>query len=195
MVDDGYPWLAFDWDNFRYSAGRSNKLSTDEETGTVVGKAAWFPLAEGSPTAVWDNRCVLDERPMLLDPTREADMRLIEVGTDGYIQPSRFCVGLNKERVAISAEIFGLDLPRLKEARLRVMREIAERAKALVDCIDIANDHDAVADKQPIDAQAEAITELTRPNSPYALAARSKLYELGLSELIAKPEAAAAVAA
>ena len=47
--DDGYPWLAFSWENFRYSAQRSNRLSTDEDTEVVVGKGSWFPLMDGSP--------------------------------------------------------------------------------------------------------------------------------------------------
>jgi hypothetical protein len=44
QVDDGYPWLAFSWQNFRYSAGRANRHSKDEESEQVVGKGSWFPL-------------------------------------------------------------------------------------------------------------------------------------------------------
>ena len=55
--DDGYPWLAFSWENFRYSAGRSNRLSTDEDLDETVGKGSWFPLNAGSPIAHWDDRC------------------------------------------------------------------------------------------------------------------------------------------
>lgn len=194
VTDEGYPWLAFDWDNFRYSAGRSNRLSTDEDTDETTGKSSWFPLIDGSAIACWENRCVADERPLLIDPTNQNDARLIKVDTNGRIAPSRFCVGTNKKRVTESTKLYGLDLPRLTEARLRVMRDVAGRVDELLSCIAAADAHDPVADALPIVQQQEAITGLTLPNSAYSLAARSKLYELGLAELIAKPEDYPAIA-
>lgn len=194
-TDDGYPWLAFDWDNFRYSAGRSNRLSTDEDTDETAGKSSWFPLIDGSAVACWDDRCVADERPLLIDPTNQDDARLIKVDTNGRIAPSRFCVGTNKKRVTESAKLYGLDLPSLTEARLRVMRDVSGRVDDLLKCVAAADAHEPVADALPIPEQQAAITSLTLPNSAYSLAARSKLYELGLAELIAKPEDYPAIAA
>lgn len=69
IEDEGYPWLAFDWDNFRYSSQRANRPSTDEDTDETVGKGSWFPLLSHGKKAVWDDRCTKDERPVLLDPT------------------------------------------------------------------------------------------------------------------------------
>ena len=42
--DDGYPWLAFSWANFRYSAARSNRLSTDEEDEVGSGFFGLTPI-------------------------------------------------------------------------------------------------------------------------------------------------------
>jgi hypothetical protein len=39
---------------------------------------------------------------MLLDPTKEADVRLIEVQADGRMGPSKYCHGTNKARVQAS---------------------------------------------------------------------------------------------
>lgn len=194
-IDDGYPWLAFSWDNFRYAAGRSNKLTTDEDTDEVVGKSSWFPLIEGSVTASWEDRRVNAERPMLLDPTNEDDVKLLEIAPDGRVSPNKYCVGTNRLRVVASVRRYGLDLPNLKEERLRVMRDMSERIEVLLKCIDVANEYEPAADHLPISEQTNAITNLTLPSSTYSLAARSKLYELGLGQLIAKPESQSPVAA
>ena len=194
-TDEGYPWLAFDWDNFRYSAGRSNRLSTNEDTDEAAGKSSWFPLIDGSAVACWDDRCIADERPLLIDQTNQNDARLIKVAANGRIAPSTFCVGTNKRRVAESAKLYGLDLPNLTEARLRVMRDVSGRVDELLSCIAAAHAHEPVADSLPIAQQQAAITTMTLPSSAYSLAARSKLHELGLAELIAKPEDYPAIAA
>jgi hypothetical protein len=195
LKDDGYPWLAFSWENFRYSAGRSNRLSTDEDLNETVGKGSWFPLNDGSPVANWDDRCVGDELPVLLDPNCLADMRLVKVGSVGKIEPSTVCVGTNVYRVIRSVELYGLDLPRLTEARLRVMRDIQQKFDALMQTVQAANAVPPAANLLPVPEQAAAITEATLPNSPFSLAARSKLIELGGAALIAHPEDYPALAA
>ena len=186
--DDGYPWLAFDWDNFRYSAGRSNRLSTDEVTDLTVGKGSWFPLCTGSPIADWATRDISVERPMLLDPTNQHDMGLIRVGANGQIEPSEICVGTNRERVSRSAICYGLNLPLLTDARSLVMREIGTMVEILIQIVEAANAAPPVADQLPIVVQADLIKSKTMSNSEYALAARSRLIELGMAYLIAGPE-------
>lgn len=186
--DEGYPWLAFDWDNFRYSAGRSNRHSTDEDTEEVVGKGSWFPLCPGSPCATWEDRAVAAEKPVLLDPTNVGDMRLVKIGSSGAVEPSGICVGTNRERVAKSVKYYGLDLPALREARLQVMREVQEMLEVLMQTLDTAEAFPPAADCLPVSKQADLITAKTMPNSPYSLAARSRLIELGMPDLIARPE-------
>ena len=193
--DEGYPWLAFDWDNFRYSAERSNRLSTDEITDGTVGKGSWFPLVDGSPIACWDNRCTGDERPLLLDPTKKDDVALIDVASDGRIQPSKTCVGTGRIRVEESVRCYGLDLPNILEARKGVMLDLADRVQTMLDTIQAANDFAAAADSLPVMNMRKAITALTMPNSPFTLAARARLIELGMSQLLAGPEDNLAIAA
>jgi hypothetical protein len=110
----GYEWLAFSWDNFRLSAQLSNRPVRNQETDETDGKGSWFPLIDGSPKACWENRCVDDERPMLLDPANADDVRLIEVQSDGRMGSSKYCYGTDKARVRESIVRLGLDLPRLK---------------------------------------------------------------------------------
>lgn len=183
-IDDGYPWLAFSWDNFRYSAGRSNRLSTDEETELVVGKGSWFPLLTGSIKADWNNRCESTEALILLDPTVRSDVDLIEIAADGRACASFVCVGdIKKERVSRSIEIYGLNLGNLVTARKRVIREINSNYQTIMDFISDDND------KPSIERLMEQLRWATSPEAPYSRTARCTLAMLPHGAyLFAQPE-------
>jgi hypothetical protein len=186
----GYEWLAFSWDNFRLSAQLSNRPVRNEETDETDGKGSWFPLVDGSPKACWENRSVVDERPMLLDPANAADVRLIEVQADGRMGSSKYCYGTDKARVRESIVRLGLDLPRLKEARLRVMRSVEELTEIFAQMLEASEDDDLFADKAPRNATIKAIRDKTHPREPYASAARSQLRMMGFGDLCVMPEEA-----
>lgn len=112
---------------------------------------------------------------MLLDPTNEDDMKLVEIAPDGRVGPNKYCVGTNRLRVAASVRSYGLDLQNLEEERLGVMRDVSERIKVLLKCIETASQFETAADHLPIPEQRNAITNLTLPGSTYSLTARSKL--------------------
>ncbi len=188
VTDPGYEWLVFSWENFRLSAQRSNRVSRNEETDANEGKGDWFPLLESSPKACWANRCEATEQPVLLDPVRKADVRLIDVQDDGRIGPSHICIGSARHQVERSIELYGLDLPRLKGARLRVMREVNELHSAL-QMLEAAAPAVAVADGMPIDKLVESISLKTLPSSAYSKAARAQLMRLpGGAALCEQPE-------
>ena len=171
--DDGYPWLAFSWENFRYSAGKSNRLNTDEFTDQVVGKGSWFPLFPDSVKADWDNRCEADEAAVLLDPTVRSDVDLIEITADGRVCPRFTCIGERKKfRVERSIELYGLNLGNLITARKRVVREITDNYQNLMDILAAENDMPAI---ERITGQ---LRKATSPDAPYSLAARCALNAL-----------------
>ena len=174
LEDDGYPWLAFSWENFRYSAGRSNRLSTDEATDTVVGKGSWFPLLEGSVKADWTLRCENQEAAVLLDPTRQQDVDLLDVNPeDGRACPSFTCIGpVKRERAQRSIEIYGLNLGNLISARKRAMRNVEEDYRMLMEICEADNDLAAV------DLLRSKLRRATSPSAPYSRAARAKMYSL-----------------
>lgn len=188
LKDEGYPWLAFDWDNFRYSAERSNRLSADEETGEVLGKSSWFPLSDGSPVALWGNRCISNEKPLLLDPVSKEDVSLIDVGSDGRMKPSITCVGTGLKRVRASIRHYALNLPDILEARQDVMRDVSDRVETLLKSIEAAIQFEEAADAIPVDEQRKAIIALTMPNSAFAKAARAKLIEKGRQAIMTLAE-------
>lgn len=188
VTEPGYTWLAFSWENFRLSAQRSNRLSTHEETEENVGKGDWFPLLQDSPTACWEDRCEDTEQPVLLDPVNRADVRLIDVQDDGRMGPSRLCIGSARLRVERSIALYGLNLPRLTEARRRIMRDVNNLYTILVRMLDAATPAIDVADKMPINALVESIRSKTLPSSAYSKAARAQLIRLGAAELCVQPE-------
>ena len=78
----GYWWLAFAWDNYRFSCTFCN--SYHEKEGSKAGKQNHFPLDDES------NRQVLPglkktEKPLLLDPCKLGDYRLISYDIRGQV--------------------------------------------------------------------------------------------------------------
>lgn len=191
--DEGYPWLAFSWENFRYSAQRCNRHSRDEETDVLSGKGSWFPLLDGSRKACWEDRCEADERAVLLDPTVRGDADLIDVDADGRMCFGRTCVGNSKIRVTRSIELYGLNLPRLVGARKQVMRGIEHAQTILMDLLADADIRPRPRDERQVALQVEELRRTTLPNSPYSKAARAQLILLGCAELCARPEDAPAL--
>lgn len=191
--DGGYPWLAFDWDNFRYSSQRANRPSSDEDTEETVGKGSWFPLLPHGKKAVWEDRCVKDERPVLLDPTVLDDVRLIEVKPSGLMGPSCLCQGdYQRRRVAESIRLLGLDLPGIVEARQVAMRAAAGLIEDIENAVDTADGVGdkayIVAEKQPCSKKLGQLQAMTRPQQPFAAAVRAKLKEKGYGEYCMREE-------
>lgn len=188
LEDDGYPWLAFSIENFRYAAGRSNRQSTDEAAEQTVGKGSWFPLLDGSPCASWDDRCLDKEQPVLLDPKVRGDVALIDINADdGRVVASKTCLGDAKQLRAIkSIELYGLNLGNLISARKRVMREVEDHYKNLMDIVRTG------ADMAAVDRLQEQMRRATASSAPYARAARAKMFAMGAGEFCAQPEDAEA---
>lgn len=191
--DDGYTWLAFDWDNFRYSSERSNSLSTDEDTGEIVGKSSWFPLVEGSAVACWDNRCTNIENPILLDPTKQSDVALIDIGSDGRVKPATLCTDVGKMRVKASTRYYGLNLPDTLAARRQIMIDLGDEVDKVLSLIADAEGAERPGDPVQVERHRKTLTAWTMPNRAFTLAARAKLIELGLAEILAGPEDFAAI--
>jgi len=187
----GYEWLAFAWENLRYAANCSNRISENLDTGAVEGKGSWFPLLDGSVKARWEDRCEVNENPILLDPVHQPDVDLTDVGADGRVVPSKIAVGSSKLRVQRSCELYGLNLPRIKGARLRVMREVQAMLDVLVKSIEAANGPampDQAADRIPVNQQRDIIRAKTLPESPYSKAARAEIFRAGWADILPKPE-------
>lgn len=116
---DGYWFLAYDWENYRFSSIYSNRLRKDKHTDAeiVYGKGIYFPLKNGSPIAS-TKRAIVDERPYLIDPTRKTDAALIGFNVFGNVIPNvpkSFTWEI--DRVKASVMYYHLDHSPLKAAR------------------------------------------------------------------------------
>ena len=121
--EDGYWWLAYDYENYRFSSQYSNqrrkhKFNKDKETG---GKGIYFPLFAGSPIAKTKPTC-FDEHIMLLDPCDEDDPSLLTFNSKGEAIPNADAVLDHNERIRVetSIKLYNLDQLTLQELRERV---------------------------------------------------------------------------
>lgn len=104
-----YWWLAFDWQNYRYSATKPNKK-----------KKSYFPLKEGT-VAANDEESIKNECPVLIDPTNKDDISLITFDRIGNACPA--CseedeASWGSIRAKISIRTYNLNYQKLVEARL-----------------------------------------------------------------------------
>lgn len=84
---DGYWWLAFCLQNYRFSCIVANRRRTDVETGVTGGKADHFPLCEESKRAKTPTCDLEEEQPILLDPLKATDVQLLQFKPDGEAMP------------------------------------------------------------------------------------------------------------
>jgi hypothetical protein len=180
---EGYIWLAFDWDNFRLSAQNCNRLNKDDVTSTTVGKGSWFPLLDGSPKACWENRCLNDEQPALIDPVIKSDLDFIDFDDVGRLIPSKLCVGQPLLRVKESSVIYGLNLERMREARHKVMREAQELLEVILQQAEDLEPMGGNAPMRTIERQIEGLKAKTRADAAFSKAVRIQLQKLGAPDI------------
>ena len=84
---NGYWWLAFCLQNYRYSCIVANRRRTDVETGVKGGKADHFPLCDENMRANTPDSDLEEEQPILLDPLKATDVQLLQFKPDGEAMP------------------------------------------------------------------------------------------------------------
>lgn len=121
--ENGYWWIAYDYENYRFSSQYSNQLRKDKydpekETG---GKWVYFPLFEGSTVANNKIQCE-DEDIMLLDPCDKDDPPLLTFDNRGVAIPNAAAILEERDeiRVETSIKLYHLDHTPLKELRERI---------------------------------------------------------------------------
>jgi uncharacterized protein (TIGR02646 family) len=135
----GYWWLAFEWRNFRFSCKLCNTKETDreaEEGDGKGGKGAHFPLVDGELYRVCDEgECeeyedLLDEHPLLLDPTEKRDTFLLTFARDGKPVPSmRNEEEIGYRRAEVSIDVYHLDYTRINRERQQILRKVRKLVK------------------------------------------------------------------
>lgn len=108
---EGYWWLAFDWTNYRICGKIGN-----------TKKGIKFPLMPGCQRA--QNKAeLIREQPVLLDPIKFSDTRLVGFNIEGEMIPSfAATTAYDKKRVEITREEINLDFPNLVAMRKAVIQ-------------------------------------------------------------------------
>lgn len=90
-VHDGYWWLAFVVENYRFACTFCNSPSRDE-FGKVRGKRDYFPIADEGTRVRSESLSTDGEVVMLLDPTKYLDPPLLFLIRTDTFGPIRGCV-------------------------------------------------------------------------------------------------------
>lgn len=118
---EAYWWLAFDWENYRYSSSVPNG-----------SKNSYFPLKKNTPVA--KNKSELcDEWPGLIDPTDPSDVMLIAFNEAGEVCPA--CSDDNdwhSIRVKFSVRVYDLNNISLTEARKEIQNQCETKIRKLI---------------------------------------------------------------
>ena len=124
----GYWWLAFRWENYRFSCTYCNSKRRDVEGGTEGGKQDHFPLWDETKRCRCENDDLDGEQPMLLDPCCAADPPLLWFDVNGQPRPNPSLCGnadsFLAQRVMQSIRFYHLDHVDLVERRCDLCNQI-----------------------------------------------------------------------
>jgi hypothetical protein len=172
-----YPWLAFDYRNYRLTSALPNRAGA---------KHIYFPVALGSsrlvsPQVPW----ITTEYNLLLDPVDPHDAEQLIVLPSGIIEPKAPKIALTKQefdnyaanwygdgfnylRASVSIILYRLNEKILIEGRKEKYEEMMEDIDVLLDIM-------SVASETWTNNYIGRIFKLLLPSAPFSLAARSAL--------------------
>jgi len=128
----GYPFLEFEFTNFRYACAFCNSLNKDESK-KAKGKRNYFPLKKGSAYASSIRELPL-ETNCLLDPCVSTDPELLTFNERGEVKPHVSVLESDWEycRVKVSIELYHLHYSVFVERR----SEIWDSCKTRIEIVD-----------------------------------------------------------
>ncbi|MGJ8697764.1 MAG: hypothetical protein ACSHYF_15715 [Verrucomicrobiaceae bacterium] len=156
----GYHWLAFDWQNYRYSCTFCNSRRITS-TSTPGGKQCCFPLLDESRRATCETDDWTQEEPALLDPYVRNDTKELLFLSNGQPSPANSDPdAIAHRRAAISIDTYHLNERGINRDRKQIFVDI----RKLVNAIDRAENSS--------EDLKSALLQKVRSTAPYASAAR-----------------------
>ena len=129
---EGYWWLAFSWQNFRYASQWCNQRRNEKINNTSGGKADHFPLSPDSIRAYCEaDDCDLEDIE-LLDPVDPEDWKLVTFRPDGHPIPAKPTGTPEHSRAATSIDVYHLHCKELVDDR----RSLAGMVQRIVEEIE-----------------------------------------------------------
>jgi hypothetical protein len=121
---NGYWWLAFVWENYRYCCTLCNSRTSNKDNDTEGGKQNYFPLLDGSPR-VMDEGPITDEQPVLLDPFIYGDTELLSFYENGIpTETNKDKNSIEYLRANTSIELFHLHHDKAVRSRKRIAKNL-----------------------------------------------------------------------
>lgn len=171
----GYWWLAFTWENYRFTCTYCNSRRTDVENNTTGGKHDHFPLWDESCRACGPTDDCDREQPMLLDPCCPADPPLLWFDEDGRSRANptqcHDANGYASKRADRSIDLYHLNHTDLVEKRLALCNAIRRDLRDADVMLQKASEGDMTARQSFGTAIRQVSTRLAR-SSPHSTAAR-----------------------
>jgi hypothetical protein len=162
-----YSWLALDATNYRVACPYSNSPKYNQFNGLTGGKGDNFPLLSPGIRAL-DQTGLAHELPVLLDPCKAEDCKLLAFDTEGHpiLNPEFDGNATALDRVNQSKILLNLDLAAFNAAR-------EELYHAIKDDVEIYEDLSAASAKRT--TIHERLESKIAPKAQFSMAARQYL--------------------
>lgn len=153
-----YPWLAFDWTNYRLSGAKPNGK-----------KSTKFPLFDEAVRASNENRDCTREAPVFLDPTSPEDMELVTFSDEGLFECATPGDANAVKRVTATRDALGLDT---NEVLVKKRREVWHECQTAIEEIRAylkkKHNHVDALLSQTVVSRATKVKSLSDPQSPFS---------------------------
>lgn len=184
---EGYWWLAFDWENYRFCCTYCNSALKDEEDENVThGKQDHFPIFDETRRARSSTDNWKQESPLLLDPWEVADTKLLYFDIKGKAV-EKFPENINRlkyRKANTSIDVYNLNHSKIKNNRMVLYNRIKDLVEAgyrkrqlLADTQDLKPEIRHELDES-IDEIDQTLARLISEEAEYSSAARC--YLMGL---------------
>jgi hypothetical protein len=172
--DDGYWWLAFDWQNFRICGNVGNRK-----------KGSYFPLRKGCTRAA-PHGDLRYEQPLLLDPADEEDPNLLFFNLEGSPIPAPHITDdWERTRVVNSVLRYKLDHPPLIDRRKTVWSECWRQIQRyLTELARYHADPTNVIARESVKNAQSRLREMIREDTEFSSVARACIVATGNERVI-----------
>ena len=178
---EGYWWLAFKWENYRFCCTFCNCRRIDQATGQGGGKADHFPLRDEAQRARAQTDDLRNEEPLLLDPTVPADPGFLWFDETGQAVPNPVCAdnpnGYPHRRVTTSIQLYHLNHADVVERRKALCSDIRRRVEEADHYFGKYDTGDGTA-RQAFDDAVRDLRGRLSADAPYSATARAMLMGL-----------------
>ncbi|MCW1985108.1 UNVERIFIED_ORG: hypothetical protein M2348_000819 [Sphingomonas sp. R1F5B] len=190
----GYCWLAFDVENYRIVGVLAN-TQNQEYSEETVGKGDWFPLLDPLTRASLADRSIVNEIPLLLDPTNQDDPGKIAFNDNGEAHPAHELPHADKVWVDEAIVHLGIRQDQLNRKRRAIWKACSRKITQYDRFFKKPAAQRTEEERQTMRELAEELRAMTSCQAEFSATARSCLKSNRLEALIVQDEFTAVNAA